>query len=46
MARRYLGKRGPDYLDNTLDRPRYMVRLAPEKITSWEGVEWAAKYLD
>lgn len=46
MARRYLGRRGPDYLENTLDRPRYLVRLVPEKITSWEGVEWAAKYWD
>ena len=45
MARRYLGERGPDYLELTRDRPRYLIRLVPEKITSWEGVEWASKYL-
>jgi hypothetical protein len=26
-------------------RPRYLVRVQPEKITSWEGVEWHPKYL-
>ena len=27
-------------------RPRYLVKITPEKTISWEGVEWAAKYLD
>lgn len=45
MATRYLGEHGPDYLEPSRPRPRYLVRLIPEKITSWEGVEWAAKYL-
>lgn len=44
MARRYLGERGPEYLEPTRDRPRYLIRLVPEKTTSWDGVEWASKY--
>jgi len=46
MALRYLGERGPEYLEASLSRPRYLVRLKPEKITSWEGVEWHPKYLE
>ena len=45
MTTRYLGKRGPEYLEPTRDRPRYLIRLVPDKITSWEGVEWPSKYL-
>lgn len=45
MAVRYMGERGPEYLEPTADRPRYLVRIRPEKITSWEGVEWHPKYL-
>ena len=44
MAVRYLGERGPEYLVPTLDRPRYLIKFTPDKITSWEGVEWAEKY--
>lgn len=46
MAVRYLGERGPEYLEPSRVRPRYLVRITPEKTISWEGVEWAAKYLD
>jgi nitroimidazol reductase NimA-like FMN-containing flavoprotein (pyridoxamine 5'-phosphate oxidase superfamily) len=45
MARRYLGEHGPEYLVPTLDRPRYLVKFTPTKTTTWEGVEWAQKYL-
>ena len=45
MARRYLGEQGPDYLEPSRDRPRYWVKIAPEQTISWEGVEWAAKYI-
>ena len=41
MATRYLGERGPDYLEPTIPRPRYLIRLIPEKTVSWEGV-WLA----
>jgi PPOX class probable F420-dependent enzyme len=46
MSVRYLGERGPEYLEPTSDRPRYLVRFTPNKIISWEGVEWARKYTE
>lgn len=46
MAVRYLGERGPEYLEPSIPRPRYLIKLVPEKITSWEGVEWHPKYLE
>ena len=46
MSTRYLGERGPEYLEPSRVRPRYLVKITPEKTISWEGVEWAAKYLD
>lgn len=46
MAVRYLGERGPEYLEPSRVRPRYLVKITPEKTISWEGVEWAAKYMD
>ena len=44
MAVRYLGEHGPEYLEPTMDRPRYLVKITPQKITTWEGVEWHEKY--
>jgi nitroimidazol reductase NimA-like FMN-containing flavoprotein (pyridoxamine 5'-phosphate oxidase superfamily) len=49
MSVRYLGPRGPEYLVPTQDRPRYLVRIAPSaehKLITWDGVEWAEKYLN
>jgi len=46
MSIRYLGERGPEYLEPSRVRPRYLVKITPEKTISWEGVEWAARYLD
>ena len=46
MAVRYLGERGPEYLVPTYDRPRYLIKFIPTKITSWEGVEWHEKYMN
>lgn len=45
MAARYLGEHGPEYLGETADRPRYWIRVIPEKATSWTGVEWHPRYL-
>ena len=45
MANRYLGEHGPRYIEPSIPRPRYLVKLVPDKITSWEGVEWAKQYL-
>jgi hypothetical protein len=46
MAVRYLGERGPEYLEPSQSRPRYLIKLVPDKVTSWEGVEWHSKYLE
>ncbi|MDQ4078419.1 MAG: pyridoxamine 5'-phosphate oxidase family protein [Chloroflexota bacterium] len=46
MALRYLGERGPEYLEPTLDRPRYLIKVTPNRVISWEGVEWADRYLE
>jgi len=45
MAVRYLGEHGPEYLEPSRSRPRYLVKFIPEKTISWEGVEWHPKYL-
>lgn len=45
MATRYLGEFGPQYLVPTYDRPRYLIKIVPKTLISWEGVEWAEKYL-
>jgi PPOX class probable F420-dependent enzyme len=44
MARRYLGERGPEYLLPTLNRKRYWIKVRPEKLTTWTGIEWHPKY--
>ncbi len=44
MATRYLGEKGPEYLVPTLDRPRYLIKVVPDKMITWDGVEWAKKY--
>jgi len=49
MSLRYLGEHGPEYLTGSQDRPRYLVRVAPSpdhKFVTWDGVEWAEKYLN
>jgi general stress protein 26 len=44
MARRYMGPDGPQYAVKTLDRPRVLITVTPEKIQSWTGGEWAERY--
>ena len=44
MAQRFLGEHGPEYLVPTYDRPRYLIKIAPTKMLTWDGVEWAKKY--
>ncbi len=46
MALRFLGERGPEYLVPTYDRPRYLVKIVPTKMLTWDGIEWASKYTD
>lgn len=44
MSTRYLGKNGPKYLEPTMDKPRWLFRLAPVSVQTWQGVDWAARY--
>jgi nitroimidazol reductase NimA-like FMN-containing flavoprotein (pyridoxamine 5'-phosphate oxidase superfamily) len=47
MAARYLGaEHGPAYLVPTLDRPRWLIRVQPERITSWAGGGWHRRYIE
>jgi hypothetical protein len=44
MSVRYLGEHGPDYLQPTLVDPRWLFRIHPNQITTWQGVAWAKRY--
>jgi nitroimidazol reductase NimA-like FMN-containing flavoprotein (pyridoxamine 5'-phosphate oxidase superfamily) len=44
MSVRYLGEHGPDYLQPTMVEPRWLFRIQPEKITTWQGAGWAKRY--
>jgi PPOX class probable F420-dependent enzyme len=46
MATRYLGPHGPEYMTPTLDKPRWLFRIVPDEMTTWQGVEWAKRYKD
>ena len=37
MVLRYLGPQGIDYFEATLDLPRDLIRIRPERISSWNG---------
>lgn len=44
MSTRYLGKNGPKYLQPTMDRPRWLFRLEPKTLQTWQGQDWARRY--
>lgn len=44
MSTRYLGENGPKYLQPTMDKPRWLFRLDPVNVQTWQGVDWAARY--
>jgi PPOX class probable F420-dependent enzyme len=44
MATRYLGPHGPDYIVPTLDKPRWLFKIVPTAMKTWQGVEWAKRY--
>jgi nitroimidazol reductase NimA-like FMN-containing flavoprotein (pyridoxamine 5'-phosphate oxidase superfamily) len=44
MSQRYLGENGPKYLEPTLDKPRWLFRLEPVSLKTWQGQDWADKY--
>ena len=37
MVLRYLGPAGMNYFEATLDLPRVLVRIRPERVSSWDG---------
>ncbi len=43
MAHRYRGGPGLEYLESTMDKPRYLVRITPTKTTTWAG-SWHPRY--
>ena len=45
MGGRYVGPPGLEYIERTIDRPRYLVRIDPVKIMSWKGAEWHPRYI-
>lgn len=44
MSIRYLGPHGADYLQPTIDRPRWLFRIRPKKLLTWQGVDWHPRY--
>lgn len=44
MAVRYLGPKGPEYITGTLQQPRWLFKVVPDSIKTWEGVGWAKRY--
>jgi hypothetical protein len=44
MSIRYLGEHGLQYFEPTRDKPRWLFRLDPVNMQTWQGVEWAGKY--
>lgn len=44
MSLRYLGPNGPTYLVPTLKQPRWLIKVIPEKVRTWQGVAWARRY--
>jgi hypothetical protein len=44
MSLRYLGENGPRYLRPTLNQPRWLFRIRPTKMRTWQGIGWARHY--
>ena len=43
MAERYGGEAGLRYLDGTMHKPRYLLRIVPYAMTTWQG-GWHPRY--
>jgi PPOX class probable F420-dependent enzyme len=44
LSRRYLGPDGPMYAERTIQRPRVLVEIHPERWRTWTGREWHRRY--
>ncbi len=45
MSIRYYGENGPSYLEPTMSWKRWLIRLDPVQIQTWQGIGWPARYL-
>ncbi len=46
MSVRYYGENGPRYLEPTMRWKRWLVRLDPVKVWTWQGIAWPKRYLE
>lgn len=46
LAERYEGPAGLDYIDATRSLERCLVRIVPDRTTSWGSSDWHPRYLD
>jgi len=44
MSYRYLGPNGPEYLTGTINQPRWLIKMTPTTVKTWQGVGWARRY--
>jgi PPOX class probable F420-dependent enzyme len=44
LSLRYLGPDGPTYAERTINRPRVLVEIRPERWRTWTGREWHLRY--
>ncbi len=44
MAVRYRGEAGAAYLEATLDQERWLFRVEPQRLVTWNGGGWHEKY--
>lgn len=44
MALRYLGEHGPQYLEPTIDQPRWLFHIEPVRLWTWQGQDWHPRY--
>lgn len=44
MSVRYLGEDGSKYLVPTIQQPRWLIRITPTEIQTWQGAGWAPRY--
>ena len=46
MSIRYYGENGPRYLEPTMTWKRWLIRLDPVRIQTWQGIAWPRRYLE
>ena len=44
MALRYMGPKGPIYVQKTVNRPRCLIQVDPESVVSWAEGNWHPRY--